>query len=289
VDTFHVEQNSATVTTLRIPIRRKAGWEQWGLLSSDRHFDNPKSRQDMQKRHLQQAKERGAFVMDFGDLFCAMQGNKDRRGKKGDIREENQKKDYFGSLVRSGVSLLDEYKDNLAVFGPGNHEMAILNHNEIDLTTALVERLQDRGSKVVRGGYRGWVRFLFEGHGGSYRQGVNLHYSHGSGGGGVVTKGVIQANRRAVWLPDAQIVVNGHIHEAWQVEYCRARITALGKEYTDEQLHICLPTYKDEFSGCRDGFHIEREAPPKPLGAWWLRFFWDAGKGRVNYEATRAK
>jgi len=284
---FQIEQNSPTVTTIRVPVQRNRQWEQWALLSADRHFDNPKSRQDMQKKHLDEARDRGALVLDFGDLFCAMQGKNDRRGKKGGTRGENITPDYFGSLVRSGVKLFEPYLDNLALMGPGNHETAILSHNEIDLTTALVERLQDKGSKVVRGGYRGWVRFLFKGT--TYGQGISMHYSHGSGGGGVVTKGVIQANRRAVWLPDAQIVVSGHIHEAWQVEYCRARLSEKGAEFTDEQLHICLPTYKDEFTDCANGFHVENERPPKPLGAWWLRFYWDHIKEKVSLEATRAK
>ena len=33
---------------------------------------------------------------------------------------------------------------------------------------------------------------------------------------------------------------------------------------------------------------VEGEHSPKPLGAWWLRFFWDRGENRVRFEYTRA-
>ena len=46
----------------------------WVLLSFDRHHDNPKSDNVMELRHLRQAKERNAVIIDGGDLFCAMQG-----------------------------------------------------------------------------------------------------------------------------------------------------------------------------------------------------------------------
>jgi UDP-2,3-diacylglucosamine pyrophosphatase LpxH len=49
------------------------------LLISDIHLDNPKCRRDLLKRHLDQAMEKKAPVFINGDLFCAMQGNKDRR------------------------------------------------------------------------------------------------------------------------------------------------------------------------------------------------------------------
>ena len=67
---------------------RKA-WDQWVLLSSDRHWDNPKSNRGLQKRHLELAKERKAIIIDNGDLFCLMQGRYDPRGNKSAIRPEH--------------------------------------------------------------------------------------------------------------------------------------------------------------------------------------------------------
>lgn len=69
----------------------------------------------------------------------------------------------------------------------------------------------------------------------------------------------------------------------------RLRIGASGKTYLDEQVHLQLQTYKQEFD-LRGGYHVESGRPPKPLGGAWLRFYWDShAKGNVGYEITRAK
>jgi hypothetical protein len=286
---WSVETTSHAVATIRIPYQPVNSWEQWGLLSSDRHIDNPKSDTALQKRHLDLAKERNAFIIDTGDLFCAMQGKFDKRSYKPDLKDENKSGDYLGSLVRSGLDLFTPYRDNLAVIGEGNHESAIRKRAEFDLTSALVERLQDRGAQVVRGGYRFWVQFKFDSKNGK-RQSYNMYCSHGGGGGGPVTKGVIKTNRRAVYLPDAHIVAGGHIHESWLVELTRARLSSHGREYQDTQTHISLPTYKQEFLGADAGFHHENERPPKPIGAWWIRFYHDRMKSKhIQYELRRAK
>lgn len=44
------------------------GAEQWFLLRSDAHHDSPIARNGLEKRHLEQAAERGAGVLDFGDF-----------------------------------------------------------------------------------------------------------------------------------------------------------------------------------------------------------------------------
>ena len=62
----HVGLNSTVITFDGI----KAGWEQWVLLRSDVHHDNPKCDQKLEKKHLEQAKEYNAIIIDNGDLFC---------------------------------------------------------------------------------------------------------------------------------------------------------------------------------------------------------------------------
>ena len=282
---YEIKALSPTCTRINVDFKRNKQFEQWVLLSSDRHLDNPHSLRKLQKKHLDEAKERKAMVCDFGDLFCAMQSRGDRRGRKGDVG--NHSNDYLGELVRDATDFLEPYSENLAIIAPGNHEAKLLTHLEFDLTSALCDRLKDKGSRVVRGSYSGWCQFGFSD--GPYQQGLNLFYSHGSGGGGAVTRGVISTARRAVYLPDAEIVVSGHVHESWTVEIMRDRLTKLGVEYIDTQTHICLPTYKEEYFQQKDGFHRETEKPPKPVGAWWIRFYWDKTRNSVQYEIQRAK
>jgi hypothetical protein len=283
---WKVEQTSATVATIRVTATRAKSWEQWILLSADRHMDHPLSNLPLQKRHLELAVEREAACIDCGDLLCGMQGKHDPRGKKGDIRPENDRDDYYDSLIDSTADFLKPYAANIALLGKGNHELSIKKHRETDLTRRLVRRLNGFGSPALVGGYRGWVRFNLTAA--NQGQSINLYYTHGSGGNSPVTKGVIRTNRRAAYV-DADIIVAGHIHEAWQVELCRVGLTALGNESVSDQLHLCIPTYKEEFTGESEGFHHEKEGPPKPIGAWWLRFFYDKSVERFRVEAVRAK
>tara|TARA_R110002020_G_scaffold102076_2_gene239955 strand:+ start:167 stop:1054 length:888 start_codon:yes stop_codon:yes gene_type:complete len=293
-----VIRNARNSIALQIEFKPNKDWEQWILLSSDRHHDNPKTDQALEKKHLDLALKRNAYILDFGDLFCAMQGKYDPRGVKSDIRPEHCFNNYFDRLVDTAVEFYKPYAKNIVLLGKGNHETSILKRQEIDLNQRLIYGLnKETGSEINGGGYSGWVQLRFVSHKGvKYRGGesINLWYHHGFGGGGPVTKGVIQANRRATFLPDAHLIVGGHIHEEWRVTYQRARITQGGKPYQDEQQHLCLPTYKDEYRDGSGGWHIQQGRPPKPLGAAWLRFYYDRAKDgeaskNIKYEIIRAK
>lgn len=259
--------------------RKRMGWEFWVLLTTDRHWDNPKSNRDLQKKHLDQALERNAPVIDAGDLFCAMQGKNDKRGSKSDIRPEHQDGKYFDLLVDTAIDWFKPYKDIIAVQGFGNHESSIKNHHETDIHSRFCD-----GLGIEAGGYGGYVKFLFNSH--SCRRSCNLKYFHGSGGGGPVTKGVIQAQRRAAIYPDADVVFTGHIHEQWAVDHVTERLTQNGTVHFKNQLHICGPTYKEEHG--QDGWHDQRGAPPKPIGAWWLRFY-NSSNSELRWQAIQAE
>lgn len=242
----------------------------WVLLSFDRHHDNPKSDNVMELRHLRQARERNAVIIDGGDLFCAMQGKYDPRSDKRDVKPEHQKGDYLDSLVKTAADFYGPYADLFAIMAPGNHETNISKRHETNLTERLVTMLNDRhGSKIHVGGFSGWVKFqlLLSGE----ARVVNLWYHHGYGGDAPVTKGTIQTSRQSVYLPDAHIVATGHTHNEWQFPIPRIRLTNKGKVYHDEQLHLKVPSYKEEYVDGYGGWHIERGGPPKPTGAVWLK------------------
>ena len=132
----------------------------WVLLSFDRHHDNPKSDNVMEKRHLEQAREKNAIIIDGGDLFCAMQGKYDPRSDKRDLKPEHQTGDYLDKLVSTAADFYGPYADLFAIMAPGNHETAISKRHETNLTERLVTMMNDRhGSKVHVGGFSGWVKF----------------------------------------------------------------------------------------------------------------------------------
>ncbi len=103
-----------------------------------------------------------------------------------------------------------------------------------------------------------------------------------------MTKGVIQTNRMAVYLPDADFVVTGHTHNEWIFPITRERISQADVLFKDRQVHIKLPGYKDEYAEGAEGWHIERGGPPKPLGAAWLHFFYCNAHGHVDSEIIAA-
>ncbi len=274
---------SKSVSDACVEVRMDAGpvgkWEQWFLLSSDRHHDNAHTNHKLEKRHLEQAVERKAGIIDVGDMHCAMQSKEDRRQNRGAMRDENAVEEYFDSLVDSAIEFYAPYAKQFIMISEGNHETAVKKKWGTCLTTRTVKGLnQATGSSIFKGGYGGWINFVINRHGSKHR--FRCKFFHGSGGGGPVTRGVIQTNRMAVYLPDADIVVSGHTHDAWVVPISRERISNTGKVTIDEQVHIKTATYKDEYGQGTEGWHIERGGPPKPLGGYWLRFY---GRGKDDY------
>lgn len=285
---YTTEQTQRNVVTVRVPFQRNKEFEQWFLLTADRHWDNPHSNQDLQREHLQQARERGAGVIDNGDLFCAMQGRWDKRSSKSDLRPEHQCDNYLDALVSTSADFFEPFADQFVLIGSGNHEESVKKAHETDLTERLCATLFDRtGHRITNGGFGGWVKFLFRDPTNvkkSYC--VNLHYDHGYGGGGPVTKGVIQNNRRGTYLPDAHIVISGHIHERSTQDMQRIRLSDQGTTYHDTQTHIIQPTYKEEYGDGSSGWHCRRGAPPKPIGCTWLRFYYSKKYDRILWEVT---
>jgi len=264
----------------------KKGWEQWVMLSSDRHHDNMQARWDLEKAHLEKARERRALILDFGDMFCAMQGKYDPRSSMDSLRPEHKRGDYLDALVSTAEKFYAPYAGQFALIGRGNHETNIRTRHGVDLTERLVDRLKDKhGARVNAGEYSGWVIFSFVMHRTVWHSRV-LYYFHGSGGGGPVTRGTIQSNRMAVNYPDADMVVSGHTHDNWILPIKRKRIIATGLPYDDLAWHIRTPTYKDEHDK-GSGWAVERGINPKPLGCVWVRFYYEAtrrDKGRVLFE-----
>ncbi len=270
--------------------------EKWFLLSSDHHWDNPDADREMIEKHLKQAQEKNAPVFMFGDFFCAMQGKYDRRSDKNKVRPEHQNAHYLDSLVDTAADWLKPYADNIAVIGQGNHETAILKNHETNLIERLVERLNiGRENKTYSGGYGGYIWLVLHRGGDGGRYPLKLKYYHGHGGGGPITKGVIQSARQAMYLPDADIVVSGHVHEQYNVCFMQERLRPDGKIALKEQWHLRLPTYKDEYKDGFGGWHIETGKMPKPVGAWWLvvRFVRSRQNGEdksyLEYDFIKAK
>lgn len=265
------------------------GDEQWFLLQTDVHWDNPHCDRALLKRHLDLALERNAPVLDGGDFFCAMQGKWDNRSNKSELRPEHQDARYLDKLVETAADWLRPYAPILTLRGQGNHETSIQKRHETNLTERLCERLRAGGAPhVVAGGFSGWVS-LGVTFAQTSKTRLVIWWNHGYGGGGPVTRGVIQSNRQAVYVTNADIVWNGHTHDHWQLPIARVGLNHCHRVEHSRQVHLRTAGYKEEYRQGSGGWHVERGGPPKPVGGAWLRIWLDSRRGGLDWEITEAR
>ena len=240
---------------------------------SDLHWDNPKCDREKLKAHLDYCLKNKIPIFVNGDFFCLMQGKGDRRGNKSDIRAEHNNAKYLDSVVETAVEWFAPYASILTVIGYGNHETAIIKHQETDLLQRFVDLLNYKcKSNVFAGGYGGWL-ILDKKHKESSDKVLTrtLKYFHGSGGGGVVTRGEINLTRALEIHEGFDIYCIAHIHENKATDVVREAVRFNNGSHNFEQIHrnihlMITGTYKEEFGDGSSGWHVERNAPIKYIG-----------------------
>lgn len=247
--------------------------DQFALLA-DIHLDNPKADLDYFHKVMKESVKRNAKVIIAGDLFCAMQGKFDRRASKDDLRPEHWGGNYFDKIVNWMFEQLRPYAHNILLISYGNHETSILKHHETDLIDRVVTLLNfNTGSDIQIGAYACWINFfVHEPTRRTSKVSSKMYIFHGAGGGGPVTKGVIQNQRLDAMISNADITLCGHVHEKYILETAKEhlKVTTAGLEVVSRPVyHVRTSTFKDE-SMQGIGFHTERGAPHKPLGGYWM-------------------
>jgi predicted phosphodiesterase len=270
----HVEQQSSNV--IKIQMDYRLGFEQKFLLISDVHFDNPDCDRKLLKKHLDKAVDMGAGILFNGDVFDCMESRNDPR-RMGKIMPKNQGMYYLDNIVEDAAEFFAPYAQNIIGIGEGNHERAIVKSNQTNLTERLCGLLTyQTGHKVYNMHYGGFIRFMFhqttKGGFRGGRQSINMAYFHGSGGGGLMTKGVNKHMQRLTFMPDADIHWMGHTHDEYVVSHQRVRLSQQGKIYQDECLLVNTSTYKDSYKIGKHGWEVEKGMPPKKKGGLFLSF-----------------
>lgn len=243
-------------------------------MMSDLHWDNPKCDWKILKQDLDYCLKESIPIMINGDMFCLMQGRGDNRKNKSDIRPEHNNAMYLDSIVETAVEWFSPYAHLLTVIGYGNHETAIIKFQETDILSRFVKLLNIKnGTNVQVGGYGGWMiinqTVRKSPLGKAATRSMKVRYFHGSGGGGVVTKGALNLTRALEMYEDFDVFTMGHIHENASRNDVRDSIVQGPGSYRQEQkqLHLMLTgTYKEEYGDGSKGWHVERGAPIKPTG-----------------------
>lgn len=246
--------------------------EQEFLLISDVHWDNPHCDRELLENHLKEAVKRNAIIIINGDLFCCMQGKADPRRSKDDIRPEHNNGRYLDSIVSTAVDWFKPYAKNIAVIGYGNHETGVMKNAETDLIARFVDLLNySAGSNVHAGGYGGTIEVVMN-YSGESNHSFAIHYFHGSGGGGPVTKGVIQDQRMMAQIEGYDMTWQGHVHELYHHINMVHRYDRMKKLISIKPIHqLRTATYKEEWADGYMGFHVERGRSPKPMGGYWMK------------------
>jgi len=234
---------------------------------SDLHWDNPDCDRELLKKHLDYCLEKDIKVLLNGDTFCLMQGKYDPRSSKGKVRPEHQNPRYLDDVVETAAEWFTPYAEIITVVGYGNHETSILRRQETDVIqrfVALLNHIAKPISPVYAGGYTGALRISA-----NMSNGIKTYdicYFHGSGGGGVVTRGEINLTRMATMFEGFDCLTFGHIHELKETSLRKVYLSKTGQIKHKDVLGLITGTYKDEYKVGYMGWHVERGAPNKPIG-----------------------
>lgn len=254
----------------------KGPWEQWILLRSDAHTDNPKNDRECELRHLKEAVERRAIILDLGDCLDLMQGVSDRRQNKAQLRSSQLAAAYFDRVIDEAAELYAPYAQNWCLMGQGNHETAWLRHHETCPTTNLVRTIKTHNpaSQIGAGGYGGWVKV---------RACINsskitwtLRYFHGAGGSAPMSMGVLDSRRMFSWIEGADCIAVGHNHQSNIVGITREYLETRNGVYEVRNRHcdfVRCGTYKRDWGDGSSGWIVEKGVGPSPIRAKWVRLF----------------
>jgi hypothetical protein len=244
-------------------------------LMSDLHWDNPHCDRKLLKKHLDYCLNNDIPVIVTGDFFCLMQGRGDNRRNKSDIRPEHNNAMYLDSIVETAVEWFKPYAKVLKLVTYGNHETGIIKYQETDILQRFVTLFNSiTQSDLQIGGYGGWIIYVLNTHG-TVNISFKHKYFHGSGGGGIVTRGAINLTRALEMYEGFDLFSMGHIHENMSRTDVRESLDTAGGNYRllQKTIHHCITgTYKEEYGDGSKGWHVERGAPPKPLGGRLISF-----------------
>lgn len=255
------------------------------LLTSDWHFDNPKTNRKLLFEHLDEAVKRNAKIIINGDMLCLMQGKYDPRKAKNAIRPEHNGNDYLDLVINDTAQKMLPYAKNILQINVGNHESSVSERAETNILMRLVERINAfAGSDIQLGAYMGYINLSFECN--TRKFACNIAYDHGHWGG-VITKGALAVSRHASIFPNADVIMSGHTHDGWIMTHNRYIMNQnKGIVEVKKQWHVKTGTYKEEFDSGQ-GWAVEKIGMPKHLGSCWMKVF--MSREGLQYEFTLTK
>lgn len=212
-------------------------------LMSDLHIGAPQTDYAMIQRELDDALENNDRILINGDLLDLILPKDAKRYSPESVHPRlSRRTDIVNAVIEWGVELLGPVAHLIDMLGIGNHETATTRWHSIDPTLLILYELEklakerDPNHTIHYGGYTGFVDYrlrAYEGRGGSRWV---LYYHHGSGGSAPVTKGLIDFNRKDVFV-DADMIWMGHKHNRLAVTVEKIRCPKAGDELDVRVVH----------------------------------------------------
>jgi len=233
---------------------------------TDLHWDSAHCDRILLKRHLDKALEEDAPVVIVGDMYDLMQGKWDPRSDQNTLRPEHRGNCYLDLVVNTSLEWFAPYAKILAVITPGNHEASITKRHQIDVLDRFCFGMRQMGSEVIYA--KDWSYLLQRNKRASSNdsQSTKIFLHHGWGGGGPITRGLIDHSRtRDQW--DGDIFISGHIHRRNIDENTIVRCSGNGLIQVRDQLFVRCGSYKHETN---DSWHVSQGRGARPLGGWWI-------------------
>lgn len=254
------------------------------LQISDVHYDSTKCDRKLLDKHMKDCD----VVVINGDWFDLMGGKYDPRSTYGMIRPEYKNCNYLDRVIEDSYEYLKQF--DIPIFiGRGNHETNILKRLHTDPIDRLVQLLKTAGSKVVAGGYSGWLVYRHRYSKGQHTARYVQHYHHGYGGNAPRSKGVLKVDLNMKRVPDADLITRGHDHNKWHMPQVVERLSQ--RTMTTEKVQVDnlqTGSYKMMTDGF-GGWEVEKGFDQPVMGGYFVDLNFAAMKNRPEITICEAK
>ena len=152
----------------------------------------------------------------------------------------------------------------------------------------LAERLRENYKGITHtSAFSGWIWLTFQ-KTTAVQWSTRIYHHHGAGGGGPMSHGVLDTRRQASYLPNADVIWNGHTHTGYLLSTARVRLNKDGHEVQDRVDHVRTPGYKDEWTTASlDGYgHAYQRSnmnPPSMKGSVLMRLWYEGDEIRREF------
>lgn len=224
-------------------------------LMSDLHIGAAHVDYKLIEKEIETARENGDRVLINGDLLDLILAKDAKRYSPEAVHPRLAgRSDMINAAITWAAELLAPVAGQIDMIGIGNHETAVSKWHGVDPTLLVIYELersireQKKEHTIHYGGYTGFVDYRVrqdETHGIRWV----LYYHHGSGASAPVTKGMIDFNRKDVFI-DADVIWMGHKHNKLSVTVEKLSCPEAGDQpKVKEVRHIMTGAYFKTYHG----------------------------------------